>query len=50
MERLLEVNQTNTSQPVPVDGTRGRGEVLGQAGVAEACANTLKGVIKEPKK
>ena len=30
--------------------TRGKGDVLGQAEVAEACAKTLKGVIKEPKK
>ena len=27
-------------------GTRGRGEVSGQAGVAEACAYTLEGVSK----
>ena len=32
------------------EATRGRGEVLGQAGVAEACAYTPKGVIQEPKK
>ena len=31
-------------------GTRGRGEVLGQAGVAEACAYTLEGVSKNQKK
>ena len=30
--------------------TRGRGEVLGQAGVAEACAYTLEGVSKNQKK
>jgi len=30
--------------------TRGKGEVLGQAGAAEACAYTLKGVIQELKK
>ena len=32
--------------------TRGRGEVLGQAGVAEACAytSTLEGVSKNQKK
>ena len=34
-----------------VGGTRGRGEVpvLGQAGVAEACAYTLEGVSKSHK-
>jgi len=30
--------------------TRGRGEVLGQAGVAEACEYTLEGVSKNQKK
>ena len=33
-----------------LDSTRGRGEVLGQAGVAEACAYTLEGVSKNQKK
>jgi len=41
--------------PLPGKGgkttsTRGRGEVLGQAGVAEACAYTLEGVSKNQKK